>query len=184
MLCSCRLSVVNLSGNKFIGPLDASWSKLVQLQRLDLSRNMLSGPLPSSWAGVRPAGTLGVTFNVSFNSAVNGSLPSAWGLAGPDAQYMRLDTLDATNCSLSGNSNPAIAFQSACCCAECFMSLQLHAGTLPIEWSNMQTPPATRLVFANNVLKGSIPTTWGNKKDPVSLMTGSGWRQIILTNNR
>ena len=96
--------MVNLAGNNFSGPLDTNWSKLSLLRCMDLSNNLFSGTLPPSWAGLRPVGTLGITVNVSYNPAVNGSLPSAWGLAGTDAQYMRLDTLDATNCSLSGTT--------------------------------------------------------------------------------
>ncbi|KAJ7539183.1 hypothetical protein O6H91_11G079900 [Diphasiastrum complanatum] len=68
-----EFDLLNFSHNSFSGPLPSSYDQMVCLTMLDLSYNNLSGSIPSS---LQSCSAL-VTFNVSYNPELSGSIPTA-----------------------------------------------------------------------------------------------------------
>ncbi|KAJ7529480.1 hypothetical protein O6H91_15G052300 [Diphasiastrum complanatum] len=68
-----EFNLLNFSHNSLSGPLPSPYDKMVCLTMLDLSYNNLSGSIPPS---LQSCSAL-VTFNVSYNSEMSGSIPPA-----------------------------------------------------------------------------------------------------------
>ena len=155
--CCRRFHNINLVNNSLTGTLSNNWTQHPWLSSLQLSTNNLVGQLPEGWGSWENSNYL--YLDLSNNPGLTGTLPAAWGLAGANSSTrFKLNMLNLANCSIQ--------------------------GTLPDSWSSIAPGIQTSLILSDNKLNGTIPASWGQKKAAYSSTEGSGWSQLLLTNNR
>ncbi|XP_047306654.1 putative receptor-like protein kinase At3g47110 [Impatiens glandulifera] len=139
-----NLSLLDLSNNRFTGPIPSTIGKLQKLQRFYLGRNQLSGTIPDS------IGNLTLVNELDFsNNNLEGTIPSSFG------NCKRLLSLDLEQNNLSGTI-PKELFQISSLSIFLDLSDNNLSGPLPSEIGELKSLVALD-ISNNNDLSGEIP---------------------------
>jgi Leucine-rich repeat (LRR) protein len=153
-----ELTDLRFDSNDFTGTVPSEWAALDQLTILYLSDNKLSGPLPASWKAM----TLLTELRLDSNY-FTGTVPSEW------AELDQLTILYLSENKLSGPLPASWAAMTA------LLDLRLYSnyftGTVPIEWAALVR--LMTLDLSENKLSGPLPASWVAMKNLTLLNVSS-----------
>ena len=144
---SGRVTKLDLSGNRLVGPIPPGLARLTSLVELTLSNNRLNGRIPEKLAGLSNLSGLHLEAN-----ELHGPIPAELG------QLSELDTLYLGGNSLSGTIPAELGNLSN------LVGLGLRnnrlTGTIPPELGSLSR--LAYLYLGQNMLSGEIPSELGN----------------------